>query len=157
MISTRCCSPTDSCQIFASGSTGMCNASAICSTTLVRSCGAKERLRPSSEDDVLGDGQRVDETKVLMHHPDPGSDGIARSVKLDGLPTDLDPALVRVVEAREDVHQRRLPCSVLTEQSVDLPFGDLERDVVVGHHSGEALRDPAHRYGHPWAGGRSDV
>ena len=40
MISTRCCSPTESCQIFAPGSTGMWSASAVSST-----CRAASRPR----------------------------------------------------------------------------------------------------------------
>jgi hypothetical protein len=48
-----------------------------------------------------------------------------------------------VVEPVEDVHQRRLAGAVLSEERVHLAGGDVEVDMVVGKHAGEALGDPA--------------
>ena len=60
-----------------------------------------------------------------------------------GLALDEDLALVRVVEAVEDAHQRRLARAVLAEQRVDLAGAQVEVDVVVREHARELLRDPA--------------
>ena len=148
MISTRCCSPTESCQIFAPGSTGMWSASAVSSTCR---CGLpstkQERRLPVGERDVLGDRERLDQTEVLVHHPDARLDRVARRVKLDRPAAYLDLPLVGPVEAREDVHQRRLAGPVLPEERVHLAARDLERDVVVRDDAGEALRDAAHGNG----------
>ncbi len=58
-------------------------------------------------------------------------------------PFDEDLALVRVVEAVEDAHQRRLAGAVLPEQRVHLAGPEVEVDVVVGEDARELLRDPA--------------
>ncbi len=50
---------------------------------------------------------------------------------------------IRVVEAVEDVHERRLSGAVLAEERVDLATTEVEVDVVVREHPGELLRDPA--------------
>ncbi len=48
------------------------------------------------------------------------------------------------VEAREDVHERGLPGAVLAEEGVHLAHAQVEVDLVVGDHAGEALDDPSH-------------
>ncbi len=98
-----------------------------------------------AEHDVLGDGERLHEPEVLVHHPDPRVDPVARGVEGDGLAVDLELALVGAVEAREDVRERALAGAVLAEQRVHLALERLEVDVVVRDDAGEALRDPAAR------------
>jgi hypothetical protein len=82
---------------------------------------------------------------VLVHHRDARVDRIARRVKLDGRAEQRDLALVRPVEAREDVRERRLAGAVLAQQCVDLAGGRLEVDVLVRDDCGEPLCDPAQR------------
>ena len=43
-----------------------------------------------AEDDVLGDGNWLDEAEVLMHHRDACVDRVARRVELHGLAEELD-------------------------------------------------------------------
>ena len=107
-----------------------------------------------AEDDVLSHGERLDETKVLVHHADPRVERVTRRVEANLLAVELDLALVLPVEAGEDVREGGLARSVLAEQRVHLPFGRLEADVVVRDDAGEALRDPdhAHRRGQRGAG-----
>ena len=57
-------------------------------------------------------------------------------------PADQDLALVRVVEAVEDVHQRGLPGAVLAKQRMYLTAPEIEVDVVVREDAREALGDP---------------
>ena len=98
-----------------------------------------------AEDDVLRDGERLDEPEVLVHHPDPRVERVARRRQRDGPAVQLELALVGVVQARQDVRERALPGAVLAEQRVHLADRHLEVDGVVRDHAGEALRDPAHR------------
>ena len=78
-------------------------------------------LRPVvSEHDVLGDGERLDQPEVLVHHADAGIERVAWRVEADRLAVELDVALVRPVEAGEDVRERRLPGAVLPEERVHL-------------------------------------
>src|SRR5581483_93112 len=54
-----------------------------------------------------------------------------------------DFALVRPVQAREHVHQRRFAGAVFAEQAEDLAGADLEADGVVGDQVAEPLGDAA--------------
>ena len=94
-----------------------------------------------SQHDVLGDRHHRDQHEVLVDHADPQVDRVARRAHLDRLAVDQDLALVRPVEAVEDVHQRRLPGAVLAEQGVNLAAAQVEVDLVVRDHAREALRD----------------
>ena len=69
---------------------------------------------------------------MLVHHADPCSIASLGEECVTGSPLMQDLALVGLVEAVEDVHQRRLARSVLTEQRVDLAAAEVEVDVVVG-------------------------
>ena len=100
--------------------------------------------RLDAEDDVLGHRHHRDEHEVLVHHPDPVLDGVGRRVQDDGLALDADLAFVRLVEAVDDVHQRRLAGAVLAEEGVHLAPLDVEVDVVVGDGSRELLADAPH-------------
>src|SRR5262249_47911094 len=107
--------------------------------------GVHEELPPLAavvaEDDVLRDGERRDEPEVLVDHADPGIEGLAGSVELDGLAVQQDLALVGPVEAREDVRERALAGAVLAEQRVHLTLGRLEVDAVVRDDGREPLRN----------------
>ncbi len=87
------------------------------------------------------------EPEVLVHHADPGVERVARRGERDRLAVEEDLALVRPVEAGEDVRERRLAGAVLAEQRVHLALGRLEVDAVVRDDAGEPLGDPAQRDG----------
>ncbi len=99
------------------------------------------RLR--REHDVLGDRHHRDEHEVLVHHADAALDRGLRRPQLGRLAVDQDLALVRPVEAVEDVHQRRLPRPVLAQQRVHLALAQVEVDVVVRDNAWEPLCDAA--------------
>ena len=98
-----------------------------------------------AEDDVLRDGERLDEPEVLVHHADARVERVARRIEVHRPAVEEDLALVRAVEAGEDVRERALAGPVLAEQRVNLARGRLELDAVVREDAGKALRDPAHR------------
>ena len=62
------------------------------------------RLR--REHDVLRDCHHGNQHEVLMHHADPVLDRVFRRMQPNGLSLDEDLALIRLVQAVEDVHQR---------------------------------------------------
>ena len=119
-----------------------------------------------AEHDVLGDGEGRHEPEVLVDHRDARVDRVTRRLELDRLAEEHDLALVRPVEAREDVRQRRLAGAVLSQQGVHLADGGLEVDAVVRDDRGKPLGDspqrdgrvrgrgslafPAHRAVSPW-------
>ena len=81
----------------------------------------------------------LDEPEVLVHHADARVERVAWRVEVHGLAVELDLPLVRAVEAREDVRERRLAGAVLSEQRVHLADAGLEVDVLVRDDAGEAL------------------
>jgi hypothetical protein len=103
--------------------------------------GAGEAGGLVAEHHVLGDGEDGDQHEVLVHHADTGRDGVAGAGEVLHLVVEQDLALVGPVEAVQDVHQRGLAGAVLTEQAVDLPRLDGQRDPVVGDQRPEALGD----------------
>jgi hypothetical protein len=110
---------------------------------LLRRVHVEERpaARLGREDDVLRHRHYRYEHEVLVHHAHAPIDRIAGRRDANGLPVQMDLALVGVVEPVEDVHERRLARAVLAEQGVHLALGQLEVDAVVGDHPREALRD----------------
>ena len=86
-----------------------------------------------AEHDVLRDGERLDQAEVLVHHEDARVERVARRVEMDAAAAERDLALVRPVEAGEDVRERALARAVLAEQRVHLADGRLEVDAVVRH------------------------
>ena len=102
----------------------------------------EDRTALVAEDHVLGDGERVHQHEVLVDHPDPPRDGIARGVDAHLLTTDHDPARIGRIHAVEDPHQGGLARPVLSDQRVHLARAKLQRDVVIRDDPGEPLRDP---------------
>ena len=94
-----------------------------------------------------------DQPEVLVHHPDPRVERVARRGEVGGLAVEEDLALVRPVEAGEDVRERALAGAVLAEERVHLAERRLEVDAVVGDDAWEALHDPVHGHRHPRRGG----
>ena len=112
------------------------------------SAGMKSERSPLAavvaEHDVLGDGERLDQPEVLVHHPDARVERVSRPAELDRVAVKSDLALIGPVEPGEDVRERALAGAVLPQQRVHLTRRGLEVDVVVREHSGEPLDDPAH-------------
>src|SRR5207245_11669456 len=103
-----------------------------------------------AEREVLGHGERRGQPKVLVDHADAGRQRVARSVERDRNAVDINLALVRPVQPSHDVGKGGLAGAVLARQGVNLALQRLEIDVVVGHHAGELLDDPAQ--GNRWGG-----
>ena len=112
---------------------------------LLRSIEIEERpaVRLDAEHDVLGHRHHGDEHEVLVDHADAVVDRHVGRVDAQGSPVQADLALVRVVEAVEDAHERRLARPVLAEERVHLALDEVEVDVVVRDDAGEPLRDAA--------------
>jgi hypothetical protein len=131
MISMRWRTPTGTSSTSASGSTRRPWRSEI-STIRAR----------AAEHHVLRDGEDRHEHEVLVNHADARSNGVAGTGEGDRLVVDEDLALVGLVEAVEDVHERGLARAVLTEQPVDLAGTDDQVDALVGDDARKPLCDP---------------
>src|SRR5689334_12778265 len=94
-----------------------------------------------AERDGLDDVEHGDQLEVLVDHADPGLDRLARVGEGAHGPVDEDLARVRLVQAGQDVHERRLAGPVLTQQSQDLAAIGGDRDAVVGEDARKLLGD----------------
>ncbi len=79
-----------------------------------------------------------------MDHADAEVTTGARVGNLDLPALDLDGAGVLLVDAGEDLHQRRLASAVLTDQRVHLSGAQLEPGIPQRLHAGEGLVDALH-------------
>ena len=96
---------------------------------------ARAGARP--EDDILPDGQRVEQLERLMHHAHARRDRVERRAETDLLAAQPDRSLVRPLQAVDEAHQRRLARAVLAHDRVDL--ADLGRKDRHGRWRGAAV------------------
>ena len=78
---------------------------------------------------------------MLERPRQPSPPALVRTPARDVTPFELDGALVREVEPRQDVHERRLPGAVRADETYDLVPVQLERDVAERLHAVEGTRD----------------
>ena len=97
-----------------------------------------------AQDDVVQDGEHIDELEVLVHHADAQCRCVVGVVDLHRLAVFPDLALLRLVQAEQDGHQRRFAGAVFAQQGVDLTLAQLQGDVVVGLNAGKLLGDVKH-------------
>ena len=100
--------------------------------------------RRMAEEDVLGDGEFGKEQQLLIDGRDPGALGFLGRGEARRAPVDQDLAGVRLIDAGDDLDQRRLARAVLAEQRVNLAGADVERDAAQRAHAGKALLEVAH-------------
>ncbi len=81
---------------------------------------------------------------MLVDHADAVADSVGR--RLDGYDLTVQPnlALVRLIEAVENLHQRALARAVLAQQGVNFARAHVEINPVASQHTGEAFGDAAH-------------
>ena len=92
--------------------------------------------------DVLGDGERLEQRKVLEDHADAGLSRLARAADRHRRSAPVDRAGGRFEDAEEHLHQRRLAGTVLAEKRVDFARPDVEVDAVTGPEAAEELGEP---------------
>ena len=100
---------------------------------------ARTLLFLDAENDVLRRRKHIDQLEVLMDHADPVPEGILRRTDLHLFAVHIHFPLVRVVDAGDHVHQRRLATAVFPEDRQDLSVPHLEIHIVVCHNAAEPL------------------
>jgi len=106
--------------------------------------GAAARVDLGHED-VLGDGGVAAQRDLLVHQADAQPHGMGRAVDAHIQAVERDRALVGLVDAVDDVHQRGLAGAVLAAQGVDLAGTQREVHARERARSAEALADAAQR------------
>src|SRR4029077_13248720 len=93
-----------------------------------------------AEGNRLHDVEHGDEHEVLVDHADARLDGPDRITEDLLFAVDEDLAGVWLVEARQDVHERRLAGAVLPEHAEDLAPVSRDRDPIVGEDARKPFR-----------------
>ena len=106
---------------------------------------AEAGARRVAEKDVLGHREVVEQHGLLVDGGDAVLEGLVGAGKMDGLAADADLAGVGLVDAGEDLHQRRLAGAVLADQRGDLAGIERQADIVERAHAGEGFRDAGKR------------
>ena len=96
-----------------------------------------------AEEDVLGDGEAVDDVELLVHRRDAEVERGGRAGDGDRLALPEDLALVGAVGARQHLDERGLAGTVLAEQAVHLAGANVEGHALERVHPGEGLLHPA--------------
>jgi hypothetical protein len=100
------------------------------------------RLVTGRDRQVVDRVQHPDQTEVLVHESDAGI--VRRGSVAERQRLALDPCLaitgIGLVVAGEDLDQRRLAGTVLTDERVDFARGNVDTDVVEGDLPREGLR-----------------
>ena len=81
---------------------------------------------------------------MLVHHADVQFGGVVRREGLHFFAADVHLALVRLIHAEQNAHQRGLSGAVFAQQREDLALFDAEADVVAGYDAGKAFGDMTH-------------
>ena len=102
---------------------------------------ALERL--AAEEEVPRDAHQRDHAEVLEHRRDAVFGRVARAPEADRGAVDQDLAVGRLVDAGEDLDQRRLAGAVVAEEAMDLAGIDLDVDVAERDDRAEMLGDAA--------------
>ena len=103
--------------------------------------------RLNTENDVVKNGETLNELKMLMHHADAEIVCVVRVIYFDLNTVFFDSAVLRLIKTEKNTHQSRFSCSVFTEQGMYLALFQLERDVIIGDNTGKNLCDIQHFYG----------
>ena len=108
---------------------------------LARATAVEAHAARAGRQDVVEDRHRQEEEGVLVEHPDAGGDGGGGRPERDRRPVEEDRPRIGRVEARHDLHERRLAGAVLPQQAVQAPARDCQVDAVVGTDRPEVLVD----------------
>jgi hypothetical protein len=101
----------------------------------------------AGEAQILEHGQRTYQLEMLVDHADAGGRGGTRLGEGGRLTGHLHHAVIRAVEAGEDVHQARLAGAVLAQKRMHLAPDDGEVGAVQRHPLAEGFPDAEHADG----------
>ena len=110
----------------------------------IRSPQAIEKLLVA-QIEILRDGQRGDEARLLIDHGDPMPPRVCGAANLDPFAFEAELALGGRNRAGEDLDQRRLARAVLAQQGVHFAAPQIEVDVLQRGDAAIFLGDVSHR------------
>ena len=92
---------------------------------------------------VFAHGEARNEIALLMDNADAGGDRITRALEADRRAVEAQLALVRMIDASDNLDQRRFAGAVFAEQRVDRAAAHRQRYILQRQHAGEGFLNPA--------------
>ena len=99
-----------------------------------------------SQNDIVQHRKNIDQLEMLVNHAYIECGRIIGAADPDHLTVLADLPLFRLIQTKEDAHQRGFPGAVLPQKSVDFTFFQLKRNVIIGYDTGKFFRDMDHFY-----------
>src|ERR1700735_5262824 len=91
---------------------------------------AQETTAEAFEQYVFAHGEARNEIALLMDDADAGGDRIARTLEVDGRAVEPQFAVIRTIDASDNLDQRRFAGAVFAEQRVDRAAAHRQRHVL---------------------------
>ncbi|MMZ66351.1 hypothetical protein D1872_288400 [compost metagenome] len=76
-----------------------------------------------------------------MNHTYPQLDRLIGVINLNRFPTDLNRTFIRLIQAKQNIHQSRFTGTILAEQSMNLPFTQRQTNRIICHNAGKTFCD----------------
>ena len=97
-----------------------------------------------ADEDVLGNGEMLHHVQFLMDDADAHLQRMLRVPRVELVVEIADFPGIPGENAYEDLHERRFPRAIFTDQRVDLSLFEVEIHLAQGVHTGEAFVDLPH-------------
>ena len=94
-----------------------------------------------AEEHIFGNGQRLCQLDLLMHHADARAACFDRRLEAAALAVQNDLARVRLIDAGKDLDERRFARAVLAHETMDRAALDVDGDVIQRLDAGELFCD----------------
>ena len=101
-------------------------------------------VRLHTQDDVVQNAEALHQLEVLVHHADAQCVCVVGVADGDLLAVFEDLALLRLIQAKQNAHQRTFARAVFAQQGVYLAFAQLQGDIIVCLDTGEFLGNVEH-------------
>ena len=91
----------------------------------------------TAQKDIIGNTQSFNKIQILIHGADPGLYGLLRIFETDMPILKNNPPRVHGINTGQYLHQRRFPCSVLTDKPQNLSLIQKKVNTVQGFNTGK--------------------
>jgi hypothetical protein len=98
----------------------------------------------NTKDNIIQHGKTLHQFEVLMNHSDVQIVRVVRRIDLYNLPVLFDRTGRRLVQTKQNTHEGRLSCTVLSKQCMNLSLSQLQGNIIVGFDSWKFFRDVQH-------------
>src|SRR5580692_10477122 len=105
---------------------------------------ADARARQTACENILSDRLIRELTQLLVDNDDPGIQGVSGVMGSESLAPQLDRSLIRLMDAGQDLHERRFAGAVLADDAEHFALIERQRHLMENGNAEKRLRDAVH-------------